>query len=419
MLYYLFTYLDKVYDFPGAGLFNYISFRAAMSALFSLLIILIFGKPFINYLKKKQIGEEIRHLGLQAEDSKKGTPTMGGVLIFLAIVIPVLLFSKLENIYVILMLVTTFMMAALGFVDDYIKVFKKNKKGLSEAAKIIVQLILGLIVALVMYNNQNLAVREQIFQTNIVEDVQETPVMRSASDYFGPEQVGSLKTTIPFVKNNQFDYANLVKWIGEDYQKWAWLVFVPIILIIVLLVTNGANLADGLDGLCAGTSAVVGAGLAIFAWVSGNFVFASYLNILYLPNSGELTVFIASFVGSLIGFMWFNSYPAKIFMGDTGSLMIGGIIAVFAILVRKELLLPLLCLVFLIEICSSAIQRYVFKYRKWRFGLEYAQNHRVFLMAPLHHHFQKKGWHEVTIVNRFIIINIIAVILAVITLKIR
>jgi phospho-N-acetylmuramoyl-pentapeptide-transferase len=243
--------------------------------------------------------------------------------------------------------------------------------------------------------------------------------MRSASDYFGPEQVGTLKTTIPFVKNNQFDYANLVKWIGEDYQKWAWLVFVPIILIIVLLVTNGANLTDGLDGLCAGTSAVVGAGLAVFAWVSGNFVFASYLNILYLPNSGELTVFIASFVGSLIGFLWFNSYPAKIFMGDTGSLMIGGIIAVFAILVRKELLLPLLCLVFLIEICSSAIQRYVFKYRKWRFGLEYAQNHRVFLMAPLHHHFQKKGWHEVTIVNRFIIINIIAVMIAVITLKIR
>jgi phospho-N-acetylmuramoyl-pentapeptide-transferase len=344
---------------------------------------------------------------------------MGGILIFLAIIIPVLLFAKLENVYVILMLITTIMMAGLGFIDDYIKVFKKNKKGVSEGAKIIVQLALGLIVALVMYNNKHVAIREQISQTNIVADVQEAPVMRTASDYFGPEQIGSLKTTIPFVKNNQFDYANLVKWIGEDYQKWAWIVFVPIILIIVLLVTNGANLTDGLDGLCAGTSAVVGAGLAVFAWVSGNFVFASYLNILYLPNSGELTVFIASFVGSLIGFMWYNSYPAKIFMGDTGSLMIGGIIAVFAILVRKELLLPLLCLVFLLEIGSSAIQRYVFKYRKWRFGLEYAQKNRVFLMAPLHHHFQKKGWHEVTIVNRFIIINIIAAILAVITLKIR
>lgn len=421
MLYSLFTYLDRHFDFPGAGVFQFISFRAGMSAILSLLIVLWLGKKIIRFLQRKQIGEEIRNLGLDGENLKRGTPTMGGLIIILGILIPTLLFAKLNNIYIILILVSTVWLGLIGFLDDYIKVFKKNKKGLHGKFKIIGQLGLGIIVGAALYISSDVVIREKISKSLHLteEEFLQKDCKKQASDFFQPDEVKSLKTTVPFVKGNEFDYMQLVSWMGDGAEKWAWLLFIPIVMFIITAVSNGANLTDGLDGLAAGTSAVVGLTLGLLAWVSGNFIFADYLNIMYIPNSGELTIYISAFVGSLIGFLWYNSYPAQIFMGDTGSLTIGGVIAVFAIMIRKELLIPILCGVFFIEIVTVIIQTRMFKYRKRRFGLEYAQTHRVFRMSPLHHHFQKQPLHEVKVVNRFIIVNIILAILTIITLKLR
>lgn len=421
MLYSLFTYLDRHFDFPGAGVFQFISFRAGMSAILSLLIVLWIGKKIIRFLQRKQIGEEVRNLGLDGENLKRGTPTMGGIIIILGILIPTLLFAKLNNIYIILILVSTVWLGLIGFLDDYIKVFKKNKKGLHGKFKIIGQLGLGIIVGASLYISSDVVIREKISKSLHLteEEFLQKDCKKQASDFFQPDEVKSLKTTVPFVKGNEFDYMQLVSWMGNGAEKWAWLLFIPIVMFIITAVSNGANLTDGLDGLAAGTSAVVGLTLGLLAWVSGNFIFADYLNIMYIPNSGELTIYISAFVGSLIGFLWYNSYPAQIFMGDTGSLTIGGVIAVFAIMIRKELLIPILCGVFFIEILAVIIQTRAFKYRKRRFGLEYAQTHRVFRMSPLHHHFQKQPLHEVKVVNRFIIANIILAILTIITLKLR
>ncbi|NLL28611.1 MAG: phospho-N-acetylmuramoyl-pentapeptide-transferase [Bacteroidales bacterium] len=421
MLYYLFDFLERQYDLPGAGVFQYLSFRAALAAVFSLLIAMVFGKKIIGILKRKQIGEEIRDLGLEGQMEKKGTPTMGGIIILSAILIPTLLVAKLHNIYIIVMLITTVWLGMLGFADDYIKVFKKNKAGLQGKFKVLGQLGLGLFVGFVLFFSEDIVIREKI---NPAEHLTERDVLskdckKEAADFFQTEEVKSLKTTIPFVKGNEFDYAVLTKWMGDAAGKWGWLIFVPIVMFIVVAVSNGANLTDGMDGLAAGTSAVIGIVLGLLAWISGNFIFADYLNIMYIPNSGELTIFISSFVGALIGFLWYNSYPAQVFMGDTGSLTIGGIIAVYALMIRKELLIPILCVVFLIESLSVIIQTSVFKYRKKRHGIEYASAHRAFLMAPIHHHYQKKGLHEVKIVNRFIIVSIFAAIITIVTLKLR
>lgn len=421
MLYYLFDFLERQYDLPGAGVFQFLSFRAALAAVFSLLIAMVFGKKIIGILKKKQIGEDIRDLGLEGQMQKKGTPTMGGIIILSAILIPTLLVAKLHNIYIIVMLITTVWLGMLGFADDYIKVFKKNKAGLHGKFKVLGQLGLGLFVGFVMFFSEDIVIREKI---NPAEHLTERDILskdckKEAADFFKTEEVKSLKTTIPFVKGNEFDYAVLTDWMGDAAGKWGWLIFVPIVMFIVVAVSNGANLTDGMDGLAAGTSAVIGIVLGLLAWISGNFIFADYLNVMYIPNSGELTIFISSFVGALIGFLWYNSYPAQVFMGDTGSLTIGGIIAVFALMLRKELLIPILCIVFLLESLSVIIQTSVFKYRKKRHGLEYASTHRVFLMAPIHHHYQKKGLHEVKIVNRFIIVSIFAAIITIVTLKLR
>ncbi len=421
MLYYLFDFLDKSYDFPGAGVFQYLSFRAAMAAVLSLLIAMVFGKRIIQFLKRNQIGEDIRDLGLQGQIEKKGTPTMGGIIILAAILIPTLLFAKLHNIYIIIILVSTVWLGVIGFLDDYIKVFKKNKAGLHGKFKVLGQLGLGILVGSFMYFNDNVVIREKINTAeHLTEaDMLNTECKKEAADFFKVEEIKSLKTTIPFVKDNEFDYSVLTSWMGDSAGKWGWIIFIPIVMFIIVAVSNGANLTDGMDGLAAGTSAVVGLILMLLAWVSGNFIFADYLNIMYIPNSGELTIYIAAFVGAMIGFLWYNSYPAQVFMGDTGSLTIGGIIAVFAIMIRKELLIPILCGVFVLESLSVIIQTTVFKYRKKRFGYEYASAHRAFLMAPIHHHYHKKGLNEVKIVNRFIIVNIMLAILTIVTLKLR
>lgn len=346
---------------------------------------------------------------------------MGGIIILAAILIPTLLLAKLHNTYIILILISTVWLGTIGFIDDYIKVFKKNKAGLHGKFKILGQLGLGLLVGTVMFFNDSIVIREKI---NTTEHYSESDILnedckKEASDYFRIDEVKSLKTSIPFVKDNEFDYSVLTEWMGKDNQNWAWLIFIPIVMFIVVAVSNGANLTDGMDGLAAGTSAVVGLTLGLLAWVSGNFIFADYLNIMYIPNSGELTIYISAFVGAMIGFLWYNSYPAQVFMGDTGSLTIGGIIAVFAIMIRKELLIPVLCGVFMLESASVLIQVTVFKYRKKRFGYEYASAHRVFRMTPIHHHFHKKGLNEVKIVNRFIIVSIIMAIITIATLKLR
>jgi len=421
MLYYLFDFLDKQYDFPGAGVFQYLSFRAAMAAVVSLLIAMVFGKRIIKFLKRHQIGEDIRDLGLQGQIEKKGTPTMGGIIILAAILIPTLLFAKLHNIYIIIILISTVWLGVIGFLDDYIKVFKKNKAGLHGKFKVLGQLGLGILVGSFMYFNDNVVIREKINTSeHLTEaDVMNTECKKEAADFFKVDEVKSLKTTIPFVKDNEFNYSVLTAWMGDSAGKWGWIIFIPIVMFIIVAVSNGANLTDGMDGLAAGTSAVVGLILMLLAWVSGNFIFADYLNIMYIPNSGELTIYIAAFVGAMIGFLWYNSYPAQVFMGDTGSLTIGGIIAVFAIMIRKELLIPILCGVFVLESLSVIIQTTVFKYRKKRFGQEYASANRVFLMAPIHHHYHKKGLNEVKIVNRFIIVNIMLAILTIVTLKLR
>lgn len=418
MLYYLFEYLDKI-DFPGAGVFQYITFRTAASIIVSLLISMVFGKRIINLLHKKQVGESVRDLGLEGQKVKQGTPTMGGLIILASILVPTLLFAKLDNIYVILMLVSTVMLGTIGFVDDYIKVFKKNKEGLAGKFKIIGQVIVGIFVGSVLYFNDDVAVEQKIrapesAQIEITESGEER-VIESSGDNAEWVHSKSMVTTIPFVKNNEFDYGKLISWCCDNAMDWAWLIFIPIVIFIITAVSNGANMTDGLDGLATGTSAIIGVTLAVFAYVSGNTIFSDYLNIMYIPNSGELVVFIGAFVGACVGFLWYNSYPAQVFMGDTGSLALGGIIAVFALAIRKELLIPVFCGVFLVENLSVVIQVAYFKYTKKKFG----EGKRVFLMAPLHHHYQKKGFHESKIVSRFWIVGVMLAILSIVTLKLR
>lgn len=404
MLYYLFTYLQEAFNFPGAGVFQYISFRAAMAVIVSLLISLIFGKRIISFLAKKQVGESIRDLGLEGQFEKAGTPTMGGFIIISSILVPTILFAQLDNIYVILMIITTLWMGLIGFMDDYIKVFKKDKKGLAGKFKVLGQVSLGLLVGFILYFHPDVVMREQI-----------STIDKSAQVVVVQEDLKSTMTTIPFVKDNEFDYTDLLSWLGDTAQEWSWLIFIPMVVFIVTAVSNGANLTDGIDGLATGTSAIIGLVLAIFAYVSGNIIFADYLNIMYIPNSGELVIFIAAFVGACVGFLWYNSYPAQVFMGDTGSLAIGGIIAVFAIAIRKELLIPIICGIFLIENLSVLIQVSYFKYTKKKFG----EGKRIFLMSPLHHHYQKAGLHESKIVTRFWIVGIMLAILSFVTLKLR
>lgn len=418
MFYYLFDFLDKQFNVPGAGVFQYISFRAAMALIVSLLISLVFGKRIINLLHKKQVGETVRDLGLTGQLEKKGTPTMGGLIILSAIVIPTLLFAKLHNVYIILMLLSTVWLGAIGFLDDYIKVFKKNKAGLAGKFKVLGQIGIGLIVGITLYCNDEVVVKEKIQSGPRVEVVNGTEQMTQIAKY-SEEETKSMKTTIPFVKNNEFDYSSLLSFLGDGYQKWAWIIFIPFVIIIVTAVSNGANITDGIDGLATGTSAIIGVVLGILAYVSGNTVFADYLNIMYIPNSGELVIFIAAFVGACVGFLWYNSFPAQVFMGDTGSLALGGIIAVFAIAIRKELLIPILCGVFLVENLSVMMQVAYFKRMKKKFGIEYARENRLFKMAPLHHHYQKLGMHESKIVSRFWIIGIMLAVLTIVTLKLR
>jgi phospho-N-acetylmuramoyl-pentapeptide-transferase len=422
MFYYLFEFLDKQFHFPGAGVFQYISFRAAMALMVSLLISMVFGKRIINLLHKKQVGETVRDLGLDGQLEKKGTPTMGGLIILSAIVIPTILFAKLHNVYIILMLLSTVWLGAIGFLDDYIKVFKKDKKGLAGKFKVLGQIGIGLIVGTTLYFNHDVGVRERVYSSGksayTIEANNDAFQVGRLPEYSANE-TQSMKTTIPFVKNNEFDYSWLVSFLGKGYQKWAWLIFIPIVIVIVTAVSNGANITDGIDGLATGTSAIIGVTLGILAYVSGNKVFADYLNIMYIPNSGELVIYIAAFVGACVGFLWYNSFPAQVFMGDTGSLALGGIIAVFAIAIRKELLIPVLCGVFLVENVSVMLQVFVFKRRKKKFGIEYAREHRFLKMAPLHHHYQKLGMHEAKIVSRFWIIGIMLAVLTIVTLKLR
>lgn len=416
MLYYLFKYLDQ-FDVPGAGMFQYISFRSSLTIITSLLISLVFGKQIINYLRKKQIGEDIRDLGLEGQMSKKGTPTMGGVIILASIIVPTLLFGDLLNVYVILMLITTVWLGIIGFADDYIKTFKKNKNGLAGRFKILGQIGIGLIVGLTLFLSDDVVVREKISDNQTEINIQTT----ENTDYSGnttqivTKDVKSTRTTIPFFKDNEFDYAYLVSFLGKYKQQAAWLVFVIFVILIVTAVSNGANLTDGLDGLATGTSAIIGTTLGILAYLSGNIVYADYLNIMYIPNTGELVVFMSAFIGATIGFMWYNSYPAQVFMGDTGSLSLGGIIAVFAIIIRKELLIPILCGIFLVENVSVMMQVTYFKYTKRKYG----EGRRIFKMAPLHHHYQLKGYPEPKIVVRFIIVGIMLAVITIVTLKIR
>jgi len=420
MLYYLFQFLDAQFDIPGAGVFQYISFRAAMSIITSLVISMLIGKRIIQYLQLKQVGEIIRDLDLEGQMKKKGTPTMGGIIILASIIIPVLLFARLDNVYVILMLVTTVWLGAIGFADDYIKVFKKNKEGLAGRFKILGQIGIGIIVGATLYFNDTVLVKNRISEGGQTVEVSvdgEMTEMTTAPKF--SEADHSLITTIPFMKNNEFDYSSLLFFMGDKAKDWGWLVFIPIVIFIVTAVSNGANLTDGLDGLATGTSAIIGVTLALLAWVSGNIIFADYLNIMYIPGSGELVVYIAAFVGACVGFLWYNQYPAQVFMGDTGSLALGGIIAVFAIMIRKELLIPILCGIFLAENLSVMAQVSYFKLQKRRRGLEYAQANRLFRMAPLHHHFQKLGMHEVKITGRFWIVGIMLAVLTVVTLKLR
>ncbi len=409
MLYHLFEFLDSNYNIPGTGLFQYLTFRAALAVILSLFIATFYGKRIIKYLQKKQIGETVRELGLEGQSEKAGTPTMGGIIIIIATLIPVLLFARLDNIYVIMLIVTTIWMGVIGFVDDYIKKFKNDKDGLPGKFKVVGQVGLGLIIGAVMYFHPDITVRRSV-QADIAPNTTAwEEVVSSKNDE------KALYTTIPFVKKNEFNYEILVSWLGENAKDYAWIVFIPIVIFIITAVSNGANLTDGIDGLAAGSSAIIGLTLALFAWVSGNVIFSNYLNIMYIPRMGEMTIFIMAFVGALIGFLWYNAYPAQVFMGDTGSLTIGGVIAVIAIAVRKELLIPLLCGIFLIENLSVVLQVGWFKYTKKKFG----EGRRIFRMSPLHHHFQIKGLHESKIVTRFWIVGIFLAVLTIVTLKIR
>jgi phospho-N-acetylmuramoyl-pentapeptide-transferase len=406
MLYYLFDYLENQYQVPGASLFQFTTFRAAMAVLFSLIIATAYGKRIIVFLQKKQIGETVRDLGLDGQKQKGGTPTMGGLIIILSTLIPVLLFAKLENIYIILLIATTLWMGVIGFVDDYIKVFRKNKEGLKGRFKVLGQVGLGLIVGATLYFHPEVTMREHT-RTMITEQF--------TVELVKGEEVKSTMTTVPFFKNNEFNYSDLISWAGDGAKQYAWLIFIPIIILIVTAVSNGANLTDGIDGLAAGTSAIIAFTLGVFALVSGNIFFSEYLDIMFIPQSAEVLVFVTAFIGALVGFLWYNAFPAQVFMGDTGSLTIGGIIAVIAIILRKEILIPLLCGVFFLETISVMIQVGYFKYTRKQFG----EGKRVFLMAPLHHHYQKKGYHESKIVTRFWIVGIALAVATVVTLKIR
>lgn len=408
MFYYLFRFLENAFDIPGAGLFSYVSFRAAMTFITSVFISMIIGKDIIKYLQKKQIGESIRNLGLEGQLSKKGTPTMGGIIIIIAILVPCLLFGRLRNIYLLLMLVSTAWLGVLGFLDDYIKVFKKNKEGMPGKTKILGQIGLGLIVGFTLFLSPEAVTVEKVGKAQSYE-------IESAELNTGDKAVKSTRTTIPFVKSNDLDYADLLSFLGENAQKGAWILFVLITIFVITATSNGANLTDGLDGLAAGTSAIIGVTLGILAYISSNVGFAGYLNVMFIPGSEELVVFAAAFIGALVGFLWYNSYPAQVFMGDTGSLTIGGIIAVFCIIIHKELLLPILCGIFLIEDLSVMLQVSYFKHTKRKYG----EGKRIFLMSPLHHHFQKKGIPEAKIVTRFWIIGIALAIITILTLKIR
>ena len=418
MLVYLFEYLDTL-DFPGAGVFQFISFRAAMAVITSLLISLLIGKRIIMFLQRNQVGEVVRELGLEGQYQKKGTPSMGGIIILASILIPTLLFAKLDNIYVFLMLLTTIWLGSIGFLDDYIKIFRKNKAGLAGKFKIMGQIGLGLIVGLTLFFSDDVIIEEKV-RVGSLSIAERIDLPDSAVPYTTQSEVSmerkSTKTTIPFVKDNEFDYAWLVAFIPEDYrQPFKWLVFVIIVIFIVTAVSNGANLTDGLDGLATGTSAITGTALGILAYLSSNVIYASYLNIMYIPGSEELVIFASAFIGATIGFLWYNSYPAQVFMGDTGSLALGGIIAVFAFIIRKELLIPVLCGIFLVENLSVVMQVAWFKRTKRKYG----EGRRIFLMAPLHHHYQKKGYPEPKIVTRFWIVAILLAVISIVTLKIR
>ena len=409
MLYYLFEYLDSAYDIPGAGVFQYITFRAAMAIITSLIISMLFGKRLIDRLRRLQIGETVRDLGLEGQNQKAGTPTMGGVIILLAIVVPTVLWAKLDNIYIILMLISTLWMGAIGFLDDYIKVFKKDKKGLRGIFKVIGQIGLGVIVGSTLYFHPDVTIKEKV-PTAQVEAWEAAPEIPSYSD-----PVKSTKTTLPFLKDNEFDYEIFTRWMGESGANWTWLIYILAVIFIITAVSNGANLTDGLDGLATGTSAIAGVALLVLAYVSGSIVFSNYLNIMYIPNTGELVIFTAAFIGAAIGFLWYNSFPAQVFMGDTGSLAIGAIIAVLALAVRKEFLLPIIAGVFLAENVSVILQVSYFKYTKKKYG----EGRRIFLMSPLHHHYQKKGYPETKIVTRFWIVGIMLAVFTIATLKLR
>ncbi|MDG2371534.1 MAG: phospho-N-acetylmuramoyl-pentapeptide-transferase [Flavobacteriaceae bacterium] len=406
MLYYFFEFLEHKYQFPGSGLYQFLSFRAAVAMIISLTFSLVFGQRIINYLSKLQIGESVRDLGLDGQKEKTGTPTMGGLIIIFSTIIPVILLAKLENIYIIILLITSLWMGLIGGIDDYIKVFKKNKDGLKGWFKIIGQIILGIFIGSILYFHSDITVRQKFKASDIAIVKTETP--------FAPAEKAFVTNT-PLIKDNAFNYSNLITWIDNSLINYTWMIFIPIVIFIITAVSNAANLTDGLDGLSAGSSAIIVFVLGIFAWISGNFVFADYLNIMYIPQVGEITIFISAFLGGLIGFLWYNTYPAVVFMGDTGSLTIGALIAVIALIVRKELLIPLLCGIFLIETLSVLIQVSYFKYTKRKTG----KGKRVFLMSPLHHHFQKKGFHESKIVTRFWILGILFAILTIVTLKIR
>lgn len=418
MLYYLFEYLDKHTSIPGMGAFHYLSTRASLAIITSLFITLILGKRIISFLLRLQVGETIRDLGLEGQAKKQGTPTMGGLIILSAILIPTLLFTRLDNVYIVIMIICTLWLGVIGFIDDYIKVFKKDKEGLRAKSKLVGQVGFGIILGCILYFNPYVVVRERMEQhqivvdakTNLIDDVKD-----SENTLFSGENVKSTKTTIPFFKNNEFDYAYLIEWAGDNKKYLLPVVFIFIVTLIVTAVSNGANITDGIDGLATGTSAIIGTTLAVFAYVSGNTVFANYLNIMYIPNAGELVVFMSAFVGACVGFLWYNAYPAQVFMGDTGSLALGGIIAAFAIAIRKELLIPVICGIFLVENLSVMIQVSYFKYTKKKFG----EGRRIFKMSPLHHHYQKSGYHESKIVTRFWIIGIMLAILSVVTLKLR
>ncbi|MBP1839179.1 phospho-N-acetylmuramoyl-pentapeptide-transferase [Formosa algae] len=413
MLYYFFEYLETHYQFPGASLFGFITFRAAIAVLMSLMISTVYGKRIIRFLQRQQVGETIRDLGLEGQTEKAGTPTMGGIIIILATLIPVLLLAKLDNVYILLLLVTTLWMGTIGFIDDYIKKFKNDKEGLKGKFKVLGQVGLGLIVGATLYFNPNVAIKEKLPEAQQLEILAENPNALPGKFFADEEQ--STKTTIPFIKGNEFDYADLITWIDPSLAKYAWMLFIPIVIFIITAVSNGANLTDGIDGLAAGTSAIIVFTLGIFAWVSGNIIFSDYLNIMYIPRVEEITIYIAAFMGALVGFLWYNTYPAQVFMGDTGSLTIGGIIAVIAIAVRKEWLIPVLCGIFLAENLSVVLQVSYFKYTRKKYG----EGRRIFKMSPLHHHYQKSGYHESKIVTRFWIIGILLAVITVVTLKIR